>query len=450
MFSILNNHSMSQVNRHIDLSKRYKFPSHISIVHFRDKILAIAVDTARWIVLDNEVQLTFFNILQEQTIADAIEISKAEKSDIIKVITQIEARHLEEIPKNRVSVNGRSMIHLYITNACNLRCPHCYMFAGEKIENELTLNEIKGLISNFGKHKIGLVTLSGGEVTTRPDFEEICMFAHEKGVAFEILTNGTIWTDNMICTLGKLAKRIQISIDGFNEEENRRVRGAGNFSRSLSAVDKLIKVGANVEIAITPVFSENLPQKAQSYVDFAKSLEEKYQGNIKVTFNGDLMDGRDVHLTPEQRDIYLNTVREIENIRHGVNATDMSFVSAMRSDTIKDNCAYGNLSIAANGDVYLCAFLSVLEPVGNIRNMPFEELMKISQQAKQKSNVDNITPCCDCELKYICGGECRIHHFPEMRSSAHKLTAQCARKCSIEQKNKFYDMMLRLNEYIFL
>ena len=33
-------------------------------------------------------------------------------------------------------------LHLYLTNACNLRCPHCYMNAGKTGDNELTYEEI--------------------------------------------------------------------------------------------------------------------------------------------------------------------------------------------------------------------------------------------------------------------------------------------------------------------
>ena len=37
-----------------------------------------------------------------------------------------------------------------VTKACNLRCPHCYVNAGEKLENELSLEEIKSIIDQLG------------------------------------------------------------------------------------------------------------------------------------------------------------------------------------------------------------------------------------------------------------------------------------------------------------
>ena len=42
-----------------------------------------------------------------------------------------------------------SLISWNLTKMCNLRCPHCYMEAGRKAENELTTEECLPLIDEM-------------------------------------------------------------------------------------------------------------------------------------------------------------------------------------------------------------------------------------------------------------------------------------------------------------
>ena len=280
-------------------------------------------------MLKNQSQLNFFQKLLSCNIQTALDNSDISYEDAQEVIMQIEARHLEETPIKRVSVDGDTIMHLYLTNGCNMKCPHCYMTAGKKESDELTTSEIKAIIENFSKVNSGVLTLSGGEVTLRDDFEDICLYAFNKGVSVDILTNGVLWTDELINTIGRKAHRIQISIDGYSEEENSKIRGRGNFKIALQIVHKLIEVGSNVEIAITPVFDENISKKIHNYVDFAKKLEKQYGKNIKVTFNGDLMDGRDLKLTDEHRKMYADAIQQIMVLRYGKDALDASFIGSL-------------------------------------------------------------------------------------------------------------------------
>jgi len=50
-----------------------------------------------------------------------------------------------------------------VTKACNLRCLHCYVNAGEKLENELSLEEIKSIIDQLAKLKVFSIFFTGGE-----------------------------------------------------------------------------------------------------------------------------------------------------------------------------------------------------------------------------------------------------------------------------------------------
>ena len=76
-------------------------------------------------------------------------------------------------------------------------------------------------------------------------------------------------------------------------------------------------------------------------------------------------------------------------------------------------------------------------------------LFEIADKARELSDVNNLMPCKKCELKYICGGDCRVKHFKGFMESNLQMMKNSERVCSTDIKNFFYDMMIRLNEQMF-
>ena len=102
------------------------------------------------------------------------------------VVTQIGSKKIYTNKFSNIQRVDKTM-HLYLTNRCNLSCPHCYMFSGKTERNELETQEIKKLISDFTKISNGTsITFSGGEPTIRTDFEEIVRTAYEMGLEVKI------------------------------------------------------------------------------------------------------------------------------------------------------------------------------------------------------------------------------------------------------------------------
>ena len=108
---------------------------------------------------------------------------------------------------------------------------------------------------------------------------------------------------------------------------------------------------------------------------------------------------------------------------------------------------YGSISIDSCGNVFFCARVTDLQPIGNIKSISFNEIMKVAQKAHELSNINNLPICNVCDLKYICGGGCRIDRFPQIFNNAkNEQTKFC---CSKEYKNFFYDIMIRTNNKFF-
>lgn len=109
-----------------------------------------------------------------------------------------------------------------ITNRCNLNCKHCYWRKNFVGEEKLTPEEFEDVIEeNFIKNNILEVALTGGEPLLRPEIIELF---DEKGVCFDIVTNGTL----PLKDFGQY--EYYISIDG-NEEIHDEIRGEGTYSK---------------------------------------------------------------------------------------------------------------------------------------------------------------------------------------------------------------------------
>ncbi|MFC2131826.1 radical SAM/SPASM domain-containing protein [Bacteroidota bacterium] len=139
-----------------------------------------------------------------------------------------------------------------ITSACNLRCSQCYASSNKALTNELNTEEAKRLIDIFHDWKVFTLTLSGGEPLMRPDIFELLDHISKKNFNTQILSNGTLITDDIICRLKDTSvDRVQVSIDGL-EKTHDSLRGMnGAFKSTVRALSPLIDAGFEVCVSIT-------------------------------------------------------------------------------------------------------------------------------------------------------------------------------------------------------
>ena len=424
------------VRKRISEDTKFTLPVNIKKVIYRGKMLVISPETANWIILENEEQWQFFQLLTSFDLGNALKQFNGAYDNAQYTVTQIVAKHFDNQivkPKN----NGGSM-QMYLTNECNMRCPHCYMFAGLKKDRELSTKEIFDIISSFKKHGGNNIVFSGGEIALRTDLYEILKYSCDLGISNEILTNGTLWNADLVKKVAPLITRVQISIDGYDEATNSLIRGKGNFSKALNAVNLFYESNVDTEISVTPYLDKKLAENYQCYIDFARMLNQKYhKANFLVKFTFDVLNGRDICVSEKQKKDYQSIVTKIYNELYG-DFVDKPFLEFHKHGGIENNCDYGNVAI-----------IPEMKPVGNIRVNSFDELLDIAQKARSLSNINNLSPCKDCELKYICGGECRIKHFSGFKENDLQEIATSKRVCSQDHKNMFYDMMLKLNDEMY-
>ena len=441
----------THVRRKINLNKRYVFPQNIKEISYKGYYLIISVETAKWIVIKNSSQYAFYKLLQDLTIAEALYKYTGNEDDAKYVITQIEGRHFTDIEVESCIDYDKQVLHVYLTNSCNLRCPHCYMYAGKKMEQELSTAELKTMLHSYGLCGGKNITLSGGEISLRKDLMEIVEYAYSERLKIRLLSNGTLWDKEKIDYISPFIHSVQISVDGYDEITNSKIRGKDSFGKSLTTIDYFIRNNVPTEIAITPWFDDYLDSRINQYAQFAKKLSQRYKGKqFNIKFAHQVLEGREVKLSTDQQKRYSDIINKIYSLYYGQNTEDYPFVALFSTTKIMDNCMYGELSIAANGDVYFCSRIPSTNPIANIRNTPFEDIINLSKTAQQKSNISNLKPCRDCELKYICGGGCRLDYFPTFASCDDIISMDVEnfqpRICDAKEKERYYDLMIKTND----
>ena len=235
---------------------------------------------------------------------------------------------------------------LELTRACNYACPHCAVAAGKPLRDELTKEEIFGLIE---KVKPDYLAITGGEPLFRKDLFEIIDFAGRFG-RVRLNTNGSLLTESAAARLN--AYEILISVDGL-PETNAALRGGKNFSHILKALDNLEAAGKlnRVRLCIT-ASRENLGEVPEIIKYFSPRVRRFGIGKLAPVGRA----GKDKMLSRrEAAGLYFRLLPfRLRNSIHFYHEFGGFFRAVPR-----------DLTVLADGSIVPCCLLRT--PVGNIR-----------------------------------------------------------------------------------
>jgi MoaA/NifB/PqqE/SkfB family radical SAM enzyme len=148
-----------------------------------------------------------------------------------------------------------------LTQACNLRCCHCYLENCQAGDDELTTDQWLSCIDQAIDLGVYFAIFTGGEILSRPDFLEIAEYALNRGVFFSLMTNGTRIDVKMADAIQKLRPtKVEISLYGASAEIHDGITGVpGSFEKTVKGIELLRQ--RNVKVGIkTTVMSGNRDQ----------------------------------------------------------------------------------------------------------------------------------------------------------------------------------------------
>lgn len=154
---------------------------------------------------------------------------------------------------DRVAYGRFRNVYLYITEACQLRCEHCYM--GERLDRALKMSlpqivETLTIWRSMGGSKL---TILGGEPTLHPDYCGAIRAAKHIGYEHVITT-----TNAQLPALRKFRQLepkdfayVQVSLDGGTAASHDAVRGVETFDKALETTAEIAQRGFDTRIICT-------------------------------------------------------------------------------------------------------------------------------------------------------------------------------------------------------
>ena len=109
-----------------------------------------------------------------------------------------------DIVNNKNHLSAPLTVLWDITYACNLKCKHCLTSAGDRLKDELSLEEVKEIIDQIVDMKVFNICFLGGEPLMRNDFLEILEYATKSNIGITFSTNGSLINNEVIRKLERL------------------------------------------------------------------------------------------------------------------------------------------------------------------------------------------------------------------------------------------------------
>ncbi|MFI9632577.1 radical SAM protein [Nocardia sp. NPDC051929] len=165
---------------------------------------------------------------------------------------------------DRVNYGRFRNVYLYITEACQLRCEHCYM--GERLERALKmpLSKIVDTLTTWRRLGGSKLTILGGEPTLHPHYCDVIRLSKKLGYEHVITT-----TNAQKPALRRFRQLqpddfayIQVSLDGGTAASHDAIRGEGTFAAALATTAELVERGFDTRIICT-VNNANEPDVLQ-------------------------------------------------------------------------------------------------------------------------------------------------------------------------------------------
>jgi radical SAM protein len=348
-------------------------------------------------------------------------------------------------------ITGPHIVAWESTVACNLACVHCRASAQTAPEpDELTTQEVFGLIDQLAGYGQPIFVISGGEPLMRPDIFDIAAYGTRRGLRVAVSPNGTLLTAEAVSNLLQAGvKRISVSIDGSTAARHDAVRGVpGAFQSAMEGLERCRTAGLGFQLNTTVMRQTRDDLAAVRDLAVRIGAEAWHVFMLVPTGRGKIDD----EVSPQEYEAILNEIyamttsspipirvtcgphfqrivaqnRRSEHDRpnlvrpgntgHGRPGGNghPSPTGGQRPghlDRTTRGCLAGDgyCFISYRGDVTPCGYFPVV--AGNIRQQPFQEIYGGSALFRALRDLESYGGKCGaCEFLRVCGG-CRARAY---------------------------------------
>jgi radical SAM protein with 4Fe4S-binding SPASM domain len=294
------------------------------------------------------------------------------------------------------------MVECEITNACNLRCIHCYNRSGDGPRKELAPYLIKELMLQLKGIGLRYFDMVGGEPFTYPWLFELLEFADRIGLRVIINTNGTLVTKEMALRLKEANPHslIGVSLDGSCPQINDQIRGKESFLKAVKGAENLMEAGFNVTLLF--VINKINWRDFERYVRFAREIGVRaiYVDRFMPVGRGKINEEK-LNMSVEE------WVEALEFINSVVEGSSRDIIFYIGESINGEPCTAGeeHFSILSDGTVVPCGHFRYESRfyLGNVKDEPIKKIFERGRKLFGKPAA-----CIGCgEYGGGCFGGCR-------------------------------------------
>lgn len=284
------------------------------------------------------------------------------------------------------------MLVFYPTYVCNQQCYYCFCKqyrSSETMPTEKILDLFKE-VYDYGVR--GVEFCGGGEPLCHPDIAEIFIEAKKIGLSLGLLTNGSLFSDDIMNAFISNGNYVRISLETIDPLLYRTIRGTDDCQKVLDNIDDALGykelVKSKCQISIKAGLGKDITlEHLQQMIDY---FSQRKITSLQIKH---LWDDKGYYYNPMIKAISLENLK-----KHDVNLIKKV---PQKKIAINKKCWINPLQVTIDtvGDVQLCCYYMNRgnHKFGNVYKNTFQEIWESPEHLESMSKVNNV----DCQ-KHDC------------------------------------------------
>lgn len=309
----------------------------------------------------------------------------------------------------------------HITDECDQRCQHCYIFAEDNNIPliEMTYKKIEVVFENCMDmcrklERIPYFYITGGDPILHKDFWKMLELFKANNIAFGILGNPFHLTEE-VCKKLKYygCDKYQLSIDGLRETHD-QIRKPGSFDTTIEKISVLRNAG--IKCAIMTTVSKMNIDEIEGIIDVVVEKNVNIFAFARYCPTGF---EKSNHIEPNEYKEFLekiwNKFEKYKDSNTSFNLKDhlwtlflhekglFEIPEDLDKNTIYDgcNCANSHMTILPTGNVYACRRME--SQIGNVFKENIHDIF-LGEKMDKYREYGKFEKCSKCELLRFCRG----------------------------------------------
>jgi radical SAM protein with 4Fe4S-binding SPASM domain len=311
------------------------------------------------------------------------------------------------------AIRGRRLLTLDVetSRVCNLRCVYCYSSAGRKRKNELSIDELRGVVDQAVDLGAKVVTvIGGGEPLLYPQLRELVAHIASRGVLQNVFTNGTRVTPEWARFFAGHKVSMVVKFNSLRDEVQDALSGRpGTAARIRRGLQALTDCGYGRDPDL-PLGVETIICR-QNYDEIETMWRHARDRNWRPYFEVITFQGR---AKREELNVTKAELKRIFDRLLAIDEKEYGFTWAAHPPIAGLSCQrhFYNILVTANGYVQPCTGVDIR--VGNVRHESLREILDTSPVIAAARDMKALIkePCRGCAHSAECYG-CRgfAYHY---------------------------------------